>query len=254
MKKLRPWDALITATPTWQGGFTHTLAKLAIKYFQWAPWHLGHGRNSWPTHARHFVGKLNPRMIGAAYRAGQLEQCAVDAGMTIYAYVGALTAFDDWSFSQTDPFAKWERLAWFEDKERIAVCRPIFCHPDQIRHSFLESQCWRFIGRSYDRWQLLGIWFNSLLGLEPDEYRRYLDKGKSFTVCSGAVAAHWEALRREIQKEWADAGGRMDDLHRSECPFPWPRLFGGLHVERVAPSHFLTEPNEWEVMSDNGKR
>lgn len=178
------------------------------------------------THVIYYVGTLTERSVWDAYRDGR---------------IGSLTAVallqqprrHDWCFSMTWPVGVWE--SW-EEAQRLRPGYKILewaggaPGPDP---AMVARHLWPLIGRGYDEYQLFGILIHGLIGLDPTIYKHWVDRGGERTVCSGAIASALEKARREAE----DAGQPA-----------WPRLMGGMHVERVPPAAFWSKPRgaTWE--------
>jgi len=141
----------------------------------------------------------------------------------------------DLIMSVTDPVCKWETWAEVEamyPPENIKIMRPKFHDYSIDGDAHLLCAAANLIGRKYDRGQLVDIMLNRLLGIPDGEFTRIFDAGTARTVCSGGVAACFE-------------------YHRLSLPehLRWPRLFGGMYIERVPPAAFEALPRgaEWEM-------
>lgn len=200
------------------------------------------------THSMLYCGTLSRAYIEGMQRASQLTRAQADE----------LRTFDDWVLSQTHPVGVWVRLADIVEDNHGFLSRPRFCDFSQAwQRRALEHASWFFIGRRYDHWQLGGILANVLGETEPKEYRRGLDRSRYQTVCSGAVGAGYEAVRRqgivratgrhgsvewitcETGREWPAEGG----------PEWWPRILNELHLEKYAPGH-LCLPEWFEIAAE----
>lgn len=196
--------------------FLHWIACKGIQFYQWRRGY--HGRAWVQTHARWYIGRLTPELIEKAVLEGR-----VSAG----AQAENLRYYDDWMLSVTDPLARWERWESIRHEDWTLV-RPI-TEPRHDHNDVLvaERACWKLIGEEYDRGQLVDIWLNTIMHLPKQYYVPCFDSGAQHTVCSGGIAAGWEAIRRQrVQNGIA-------------C---WPRLFGGTYVERVCPAMFIGRP------------
>jgi hypothetical protein len=212
--RLRPLDVVLTVGHPPLGNFTHWIACRGIQFFQWR---RGYRGRAWKqTHARWFIGKLS---------GDNIEQAVTD-GRILPGIADNLTLYDDWMLSVTDPFVIWER--WKDVcREDWTACRALM-YTDARDITVAENACWKLIGEEYDRGQLIDIWLNAIMCIPEGEYVRILDSGTQHTVCSGGVAAGWEAVRRARVAE--------------RLPPAWPRLFGGTYVERVPPAMFMGRP------------
>lgn len=194
------------------------------------------------THSMAYQGELSEAYIRAAWLMGQLSPTEARR----------LSDFDDWVFSMTWPVGVWVRWAEIREKSHGLVGRPNFClfnEPWQLRA--WEHALWWFYGRSYDDLQLGGILANLLGESEPKKYKRILDRSRFRTVCSGAVGAGWEAVRRQAilrsmgpdvtAREWitCDDMGEWEKLGGAGW---WPRILNSLHLEKHAPGHLCMKP------------
>lgn len=191
---------------------------------------LGH-RNWRDTHVQHFIGEVNMGLVRECLGNGQIEGVAEDWGVSVERVLAILADYRHICFSQTSPHATLTNLSSQWDTHQISAYYPLFTGASKAYLHFLEAQCFRYIGRDYDEGQLLDIWLNEMLGYEPGTYKPLFDESSERTVCSGSEALFWNALGVWIEKQTEQ--------------LPWPRLFGGLRLERVAPSHFANSPYEW---------
>jgi hypothetical protein len=144
-------------------------------------------------------------------------------------------------FSCTWPHCKWE--TWEKvSKSDYDIYRPRFLSHTETEEARMWAAASEMIGTHYDGGQLLDIALNSLLGYGVGKWQRFCDWGAKLKVCSVAVRAIFEALRQR-GKLYACAGGK-----RIEISEPFPKLFGGLHVERTTPAHFANSPEEFTVI------
>jgi len=195
------------------------------------------------THSMLYVGALSTAYIDGMRRASQLTvQQAAD-----------LRTYRDWVLSQTHPVGLWVRLSDIVGAQGGLISRPRFCDfAEPWQRRALEHASWFFFGRRYDHLQLAGILANLLGETAPRTYSRLLDRSRFQTVCSGAVGAVYEAVRRqailrarggtdkavewlpcETNREWPAFAGRRW----------WPRILNGVHLEKYAPGHLCL--NEW---------
>ncbi len=189
------------------------------------------------THSMGYVGALDPLMVRAA----------VEAGTITAEKASELLAHNDWMLSMTTPVGIWTRYA--DVRGRHFISRPTFCDcSEEWQRRAFEAACWWWIGRKYDIGQLFGILADLLGEPKPKEYSRLLDASPWRTVCSGAVASAYEAVRRTAiaahhggaspqwitaeYGEWPDEGG----------PTWWPRILHALHLERTACGHLCLPP------------
>jgi len=205
----QPTDAI--CTPPTSRLFKSPKAWLVSKGIQ--AWQLA-ARHGWPassvTHVVTYIGKLHP-----PDGVGTPEERAEWA------------AHDDWCFSQTYPVGVWVRYASIVGRKHY-ICRqakPLLTSLESHTYARkIEEHCWTMYNVRYDEWQLFGIMLNGLVVPDSATYRHWLDRGGKYHVCSSCDAAGREKARRYIEDTYA---------------VTWPRLFGGRHVERVYPAHYM---------------
>lgn len=189
------------------------------------------------THSMAYVGSLDPLMI----------RSAVELGSIPVKLASELVTRDDWMLSVTHPVGKWERYAAVEKREHY-ISRPLFCgFEEEWQRRAFESTCWWWIHRKYDIGQLFTILADMLGEVSPQKYSRLFDASPWRTVCSGAVASVYEAVRRRAIcdyyggpiPEWIDTD--LPTWPNGGGPTWWPRILNGLHLERVAPGHLCLE-------------
>jgi hypothetical protein len=195
------------------------------------------------THSMAYVGVVSKVYVDEYERRGDFT--AEEAAL--------LLSCNDWMLSMTHPVCVWVRYAAVKNTHHV-ISRPRFCdfRADwQVRA--WQHALWWWLARRYDTAQLFGI-LHDLLGEEhPREYSRAFDAAPWRTVCSGAVASAYEAVRRQAilrahapsdtpewitcddATEWANEGGIAHTPHGVNAW--WSRILNGLHLERVAPGH-----------------
>lgn len=188
------------------------------------------------THSMAYVGQLDHAIV----------KDAVARGVVTVATASDLVTHADWMLSMTTPCGCWTRYASVADREHY-ISRPRFStFGEPWKRRAFESACWWWIGRKYDIGQLFDILVDVLGEFEPKKYSRLFDASPWRTVCSGAVASAYEAVRRQAiaaygplpewttaeSDKWPDDGGATW----------WPRILHGLHLERTAPGHLCLAP------------
>jgi hypothetical protein len=190
------------------------------------------------THSMAYVGALPEAYISEAARVGLVDP----------AQVFDLRKQNDWMFSMTHPVGMWVRYSTVKSKHHV-ISRPRFCdfrEDWQVRA--WQHALWWWCGRRYDVGQLAGILSDLSGEHEPQEYSGAFDAAPWRTVCSGAVASAYEAVRRQaILRAHAPADApEWITCDLAEWPNGagdgwWPRILNGLHLERIAPGHLCLE-------------
>lgn len=183
------------------------------------------------THSRLYVGHIPINEIEAMKQVGLVS----------WPEARRLSLCHDWLLSVTDPFVRWDswELDVLPSGDKWCICRPLFHDytDDEIGARLLRAAAIRLIGRRYDRGQLIDIYLNSLLKIPFGEYKRIFDFGPHLTVCSGGNGACYEHHRKYLR----------DVMLRGRDP--WPRLFGGMWLERICPALYEGLPRRatWDL-------
>ncbi len=192
------------------------------------------------THSMAYVGALEPAFV----------QAAAAQGVVTVATASDLVSHADWMLSMTTPVGCWVRYSSIARREHY-ISRPTFStFGEPWKRRVFECACWWWIGRRYDSGQLFGILADVLGEVAPKKYSRLLDASPWRTVCSGAVASAYEAVRRQAICAHYEHGGVVPEWITAEYgewpdnggPTWWPRILRGLHLERTAPGHLCLEP------------
>lgn len=149
-------------------------------------------------------------------------------------------------FSCTFPHTKWE--TWEEVSKRDWDCyRPIFMLLTQADLDLMKIAAEKMLGTHYDVGQLLDIALNKILGYGVGSWHTFFDFGAKMKVCSVAARTIFEALRHWTRTELPSTSVKKiyDEL--------FPKLFGGVNVERTAPAHFANSPQEFQLVASCGR-
>ena len=137
--------------------------------------------------------------------------------------------------SVTFPLAVWVPVGEIQ-REIWSAWRPVFRLSDADLEAMRQAAN-HLIGRPYDLGQNLDIALDEILGVPPNQYRRFFDFGRGLLTCSNGVGAVFTAAALE-----ADQAGR-------------PRPFEGslfqedgepLDVNRICPACYANTPERFQ--------
>jgi len=150
---------------------------------------------------------------------------------------------DDRVFSMTYPVARWESLE-YQTRQKFKVLRYTKRRYTDKNIKMMFETASGLIGSKYDIGDLLDIMINKMLGYAHQKKISVFEFSKNFKVCSTAVRAIQEKLRKDLEEQGDFTFERLFDKLNPEKWDPSEiKGFSRTDVEMTTPAHYTN--SEW---------